>query len=660
MKALLCLGLFFLLPGALLAAPAAENETLQFFAEEAQVSAAVKRSQKVAEAPASAYVITAEDISSYGYRTLAEALQSVPGIFSWTDRNYSYLSVRGFGRPGDWGNRVLLLINGHRMNDNIYGSFSPGFDFSLDMASVKRIEVVKGPGAALYGDNAVFAVINVVTWTAADAAPARVQAEGGSYGTHREFAELSHQFKDDWQLYGAGSYRRMQGQDLTYPALTDANGGHTAYNADREESYTLYTSLSRPGWLFQGNINNRYKQIPTGSYGDTFNNNGSYTVDSRSFLELSMTDRQVLDAVKLSGRIYTDWYGYHGDYISGSPMTNQKDSAKAFWYGEELDARLTPFGEKNPLLLGEEAEKTALGRQNLYIQGGATLLNDNRTEYRYAVFAQQEVQLLDPLRLTAGLRYDHYQSFGGNLSPRVALVYTPWRPSTFKLLYGTAFRAPNLFERFYDAPLNAEIPNPNLQPENIRTYEAAWEQSFGRTASASLSYFQNRIRNLIDQVTDSVGNSQYVNSDNVRTDGVELAVKAAFTPDFSGHLGYCIQSTRLVGGDRLTNSPTHLATLGLSQRLARGKARVSVETFVISDRTTTAGTTLPAAALLSVSVRAQPWWESLTLYAGVRNILDAAYSVSGGLEHTQADIPQDGRNFNAGLEYRFGRPHARP
>ena len=98
----------------------------------------------------------------------------------------------------------------------------------------------------------------------------------------------------------------------------------------------------------------------------------------------------------------------------------------------------------------------------------------------------------------------------------------------------------------------------------------------------------------------------------------------------------------------------------MSQRLARGKARVSVETFVISDRTTTAGTTLPAAALLSVSVRAQPWWESLTLYAGVRNILDAAYSVSGGLEHTQADIPQDGRNFNAGLEYRFGRPHARP
>jgi iron complex outermembrane receptor protein len=653
----------------------ASDDMMQFFASEAQVSAAAKHAQKTAEAPASVYIITADDIASYGYRTLAEALQSAPGIFSWTDRNYTYLSVRGFGRPGDYGNRILLLINGHRMNENVFGQIFTGFDFSLDMASVKRIEVIKGPGAALYGDNAIFGVINVVTNTADDAAPARAQAEGGSYGTHREFGEFSHKFKDDWQVYGQGSYRHMQGQNLTYPSMTDANGGSTAYNADREWNYTGYLSLSRPGWLLQGNVNNRYKQIPTGSFGDAFNNNGPYTVDSRSFLELAMTDRQITEHFKLSGRLYGDSYQYHGDYVYPNstpppPLVDEKDSVKAWWYGEELDAHFTYFGEKNPLLLGEEFENNVLGRQNTYLQDGDTLLNDNRTEHRYAFFGEQEVQLLSNLRMTLGLRYDRYEAFAANWAPRAALVYNPWTPSSFKLLYGTAFRAPNLYERFYAVSPN--LSNPNLQPELIRTYEAVWEQQLGRAASTSVSYFQNRIHNLIDSVTlgtDINGNpiSQFANVDSVRTDGVELSGKAAFTPDTSGHLGYCIQSTRALGGDRLSNSPTHIATLGLSQRLVRGKARVNVDGFILSSRTTLQGTpttapgpTLPAVALLSMNVRVQPWRESLTIYAGVRNVLNAAYSAPGSVNNLpQYDIPQDGRNFNAGLEYRFGKPPAR-
>src|SRR3989339_483576 len=201
MKALRCLGIIFLLSGPVFSAPTDSNEILQFFAEEAQVQAAAKRPQRTSDAPATAQVITAQDIADYGYRTLAEALQSLSGIYAWTDRNYAGLWVRGFGRPGDYNNRVLLLINGHRMNDNIYGQAFAGFDFSLDLAAVDHIEVVKGPGSALYGDNAFFAVVNVVTRKARHSPRMRAKAETGSYGMHAEFGEISMLLKDEWDAY---------------------------------------------------------------------------------------------------------------------------------------------------------------------------------------------------------------------------------------------------------------------------------------------------------------------------------------------------------------------------------------------------------------------------------------------------------------------------
>lgn len=664
MKALRCLGVILLLPGPVFSAPTDSNEILRFFAEEAQVQAAAKHSQKTSDAPATAQVITAQDIAAYGYRTLAEALQSLPGIHSWTDRNYTGLWVRGFGRPGDYNNRVLLLINGHRMNDNIYGQAFAGFDFSLDLAAVERIEVVKGPGSALYGDNAFFGVVNVVTKTARRSPAARTKVETGSYGTHAEFGEISRLFKDEWDAYAAGSFRHMRGQDLAYPDMTDADGGHTAYNADREENYTLFTSLSRPGWSLQGGVDNRAKRIPTASFGTVFNNNGTYTTDSRRFVELAMQDLKINDVMHLSGRWYYDWYGYHGDWVSANdapPPDNllYKDHARASWYGEELCGRFTFFGAGNPLLVGQDFEKNLLGRQGVYIEGQyPPLFEDDRTEYRYAFFGQQELELLPDLRLTLGLRYDRYQSFGGTWNPRFAMVYHPWREGSLKLLYGSAFRAPSVYERYYAAPPN--IANPALHPETIRTYEAVWEQGFGVRRSASVSYFQSRIANLIDQESLPDGSIQYVNKDKVRSEGMELYGKTDLTKDMSGYLGYTIQSTRVSGGDRMSNSPTHTAKLGLSRRSARGKARVSADGFLISSRTTFQGSSLPPAAVLNLNVRVQPWWEGLTVYGGVFNVLDAAYSASGAAENAQADIPQDGRNFNVGLEYRFGKPYEKP
>ena len=108
-------------------------------------------------------IVTAGEIKRYGYRTLADILRSVRGFFVTYDRNYDYVGVRGFGRPGDYNSRVLLLVDGHRINDNVYDTASIGTEFPVDVDLIDRMEIIPGPSSSLYGNNAFFGVINIIT-----------------------------------------------------------------------------------------------------------------------------------------------------------------------------------------------------------------------------------------------------------------------------------------------------------------------------------------------------------------------------------------------------------------------------------------------------------------------------------------------------------------
>ena len=105
--------------------------------------------QKVSDAPASVTIIRADEIRLYGFRTLADVLQTVRGVSVSNDRNYSYLGLRGLSRPGDLNTRVLILVDGHKLNDNVFDSALIGTEFPIDLTIVDRIEVVRGPGTAL-------------------------------------------------------------------------------------------------------------------------------------------------------------------------------------------------------------------------------------------------------------------------------------------------------------------------------------------------------------------------------------------------------------------------------------------------------------------------------------------------------------------------------
>ena len=148
-----------------------------------RVFGASERSQPVTEAPASVSFITAEEIARYGYRTLADILRGVRGMYVTDDRNFSLLGTRGFGKPGDYNSRILLLVNGHRVNDNVFGQAEIGAEFGLDPAMFERVEIIRGPASSLYGDSAFFAVVNVITRTGASLGGGSVTLEAGTLGT---------------------------------------------------------------------------------------------------------------------------------------------------------------------------------------------------------------------------------------------------------------------------------------------------------------------------------------------------------------------------------------------------------------------------------------------------------------------------------------------
>ena len=149
------------------------------------VYGASRYEQRVTQAPSSITIITAEEIHRFGYTSFADVMRSVRGLYVSEDRNYSYLGVRGFLRPGDYSTRVLVLIDGHRMNDNIYDSGAVGRDGAIDVELIERVEFIRGPSSSVYGSSAFFGVINIVTKQGHEIDGFELAQEAGSLNTYR-------------------------------------------------------------------------------------------------------------------------------------------------------------------------------------------------------------------------------------------------------------------------------------------------------------------------------------------------------------------------------------------------------------------------------------------------------------------------------------------
>ena len=617
------------------------------------VQSASKYEQKLTEAPASVSIVTSDEIKKYGYRTLADILRSVRGFYVSYDRNYAYLGVRGFSRPTDYNTRVLLLIDGHRFNDNIYDTASIGTEFLVDVDLIERVEVVRGPSSSLYGSNAFFGVINVITKKGRDLKGLEASGEVGSldtlkgrvsYGAHQNGIEA---------LVSATAFRSRGEKSLYYPEYDDpaTNNGY-AEQKDGDRNYSLFSTLSFGKLTLQGGYVTREKDIPTGSYGVDFNDPRNNTSDDRAYLDLSYQS-ELAHNFNIQARIFYDYYNYEGDYIYSSVMN--RDSAKGTWAGGELNATNTSF-EKHKITGGMEFRKNWQQDQMNYDEDPYLLrLDDQRDSDIWALYLQDEFKVINHLIINAGLRYDHYSTFGDTLNPRVALIYNPFETTFFKLLYGQAFRPPNAYESYYSDGGNTAKANLDLDPEEIKTWEFVYEQGLGEHLRGSASFFYNRIDNLIEQTTDpSDGLLFYQNRGTAEAKGVELELAARWKNGFEGRISYTYQQAEnSETGLELTNSPHHLAKLNLIVPVYQDKTFTGIELQYTGKRLTLGGNEADDFFLANLTLLRSELFKGLEVSASLYNLFNKKYSDPGGGEHLQDLLSQDGRNFRVKLTYRF-------
>jgi len=622
-----------------------------------EVYSASKHMQSTSDAPASVTVVTADEIQKYGYRTLADILQSIRGFYITSDRTYSYVGVRGFGRLGNWNNRILLLVDGHRINDNVFGQAMLGTEFLVDVDLIERVEIVRGPSSSLYGADAFFAVINVITRKARQLKGMELSFAPASFGTYQGRASYGGQYRGI-ELMLSGTFYNSQGQTLFFPQFdTPATNYGITRNTDYESSQHILATLSYRGFTLQGLFSARDKGGPTGYFGTQFNDPRSHTVDDHQYLDLGY-QHSIGEKWQLAAHISYDQARLQAPlaFSTGLPdgsTTLETLSTRGNWWDGEVKVSRTIF-EKHKITLGTEVIDNLRQDQGDY----ASIDNNFRTapgaSLIWALYGQDEFAITHALTLSAGLRYDHYSDFGGTANPRLGLIYHLFHPTTLKLLYGTAFRAPEPteltpdFGAFYDNNLA-------LKPETIRTVEGVVEQELGQHFKLSGSVFQNRIGDLITLDTNlGNGHAIYENSGGARATGTEIELDGQWANGVKGTASYSYTSTEDNVSHRTpSNSPADLAKLNLIVPLVQHLVFASLDAQYTSLRQTLMGNTVSGFAVLNATLLGHTLGKHLDLSGSVYNILDKKYFDPARPEDPEDAMQQDGRSFRIKITARF-------
>jgi iron complex outermembrane receptor protein len=621
-----------------------------------EVYSASRFPQKISEAPSAVTIITAADIKAYGYRTLAEILRSVRGLYVTNDRNYQYLGVRGFGRPGDYNSRLLLLVDGYRLNDNVYDSALIDTGFLVDVDLIERVEFVPGPGSAVYGNNAFFGVVNVITRSAGDVRGLELSAEAGGAGTRKGRATYGHSQPDGVSYLLSATTFDSDGENLFYPEFdTPSQNNGVAVNLDHDRYQSLFAKVSSGAFRFTTGHVERTKGIPTASFNQVFNDPRSQTVDSETFANFQYEEDYAAES-SLLARLFYGRYEYSGDYVFDyPPVTLNRDESVGEWWGAEVKFVNRAYrGHK--LVLGAEYQRDTRADQfNSDVDPVVTsYLDDRRHGNRAGVYIEDEVTLRDDLILNAGLRYDEQTGVDAQSNPRVALIYRMTEPTTLKAIYGTAFRAPNVFERYYFIPGQYTL-NPNLRPEEIDTYELVLEHFLDPNSRVTLSAYDYKIDDLITLVTNpSDSTLVYQNLDKVEAHGVELEAEQAQVNGWRWRASYALQRAEDANtGMILTNSPRQLAKLNVTGPLLGSAWRGGLEWQYTDWRRTLSGGETAPYALTNLTIGNERLAKGLEISASVYNLFDKTYSDPGSEEHQQDAIQQDGRGWRLKLQYRF-------
>lgn len=656
----LAVGACALLAAAASPALAGEGDLTQLSIEQlldVEVVSASKYAQRMADAPAAVTVLRAADIRQFGYRTLADVLRSVRGFYVSSDHQYSYVGVRGFSPPGDYNTRLLVLVDGYRINDNIYDTGAISGEFPLDVDLIDRVEIVRGPGSSVYGGNALFGVVNVITRRGRDLNGGEAALAAGSHRDREGRLSWGKRLDSGLEVLVSASGLTDDGGKLYFPEFADpaTHNGQTR-GTDFERRRQFAAKLGYGGWDMTVLSSRRDKGAPGGAFGTDFNDPGTHIVDAQDSVNLAY-HRFLDNGMEADFRLFGGQYKYRGYYIY-SGRTN-RDTGDGSWWGGEMRF-VAPLG-RHKLVYGAEYQHNGRQNQQNFDESPYVLnIDEPHRSTRYGAYIQDDFNFAERWTLTAGLRYDHasHTQGGGNLSPRLGLIHQNGGGSVFKLLYGSAYRTPNVYERYYAYP-GQQIANPELLSERVKTYEAIWEKDFAGGLHMVSSLYYYRVSNWIvsqsqEDPTTGAALSQYVNSKPVSARGFEIEADRQWQDGTRLRASYSAQFAPEHNGGGLNQVPRHLVKANLSTPLWNPNWRSGLEYQYTSGRATTdarvAGYGLANATLLYRASQHGPE-VALSIY----NLFDKRFddpNVDPGVP-TRESMVQNGRTWRLKLTVPF-------
>lgn len=515
-------------------ARAGDDDDLAELLSENVVSGASRAEEIASDAPATTTTITAKDIRRYGIRSIAEAINFLGmGLVTQNPLHSVEVGGRGVLLTADYGNHVLLVVDGHVFNEPWDGTAYFEQGAAIPMELVDHIELVLGPGSVLYGGNAMFGVVNVVTKKPASYKGVHVIGEVGASpqqglnGAFTSFAPgdlgksyrvatgIGHEltlFGKPAQLTAQAELYRQDGPSFQFAPQAVTNDDGTPANVGRRAPLGVWGG--RTNAQYSTSVPALYSRLVWGDvtvaarlasytrrtpYVNGFNQTVSDFDEPRSFerdrwISLDVQHRgRPSSKLTTMVRAYADLYDYHQEGFSsrGSDCAIPSDGrclqttdGRSRWFGLELQGQYEWHGDDRlTTMFGVDGRVRDLGGQvdSQDFDSGQFLGTVGKkyvTQLVGAAYVQQRYSPLAVVHLNGGLRFDNDPRGGDRLSPRAAVAVNAWRGGVLKTIYSEAFRAPTFYEALYEDA--TQQPNPALRSEVVRSLEATIEQKAGK------------------------------------------------------------------------------------------------------------------------------------------------------------------------------------
>lgn len=501
------------------------------------VSTVTLKEQKITDAPGIVSIITQEELKALGIRTIRGALLLIPGFVPLQNDDEQIFAVRGIFATTN--QKILVMRNGHSLNEaNID---LPQTDYSLSIENIKKIEIIRGPGASIYGNSALAAVVNIIT---VDEEETKVKIGFGNYGQFNIDAVSHVKLNNNASVMVFGRYSGNSGEPFNVLVRKDSvttfkgtyKANHYPSNYDFGFKYCLKSFTS--GFSVRRHIYKTY-----------WSADGKYTnIDS-------LLDNPRLSQYSLHFNFeyepkINDYVGLHFQHFADYCQLN--NSRLLTPIGGTYNNKIYPFGRiqlnewnvfkaglnyyatwiysgKGQLLSGISFEQRRYLTNSWLASNTADSSNieyskkpffPESNEFRGAPFFQIQHSLISWLKLDMGARYDIAQNFKETFNPRIAIIINPYKPLTLKAIYTMAFQAPGYSYRTSNADYSGSIEK--LKPERLTTYQTSARYEFKKTSFIEIALYYNELNNLISRLPNR---NYYANIGKMSSYGMEIESK---------------------------------------------------------------------------------------------------------------------------------------